>query len=238
MNAAGASVALVRRIVRLSRDRAVLIDLLLAAYGVGYLLLHWLLAFDTYDRYLLPVLLVVVLLIARGLDWIGEQWIGAGRLRRFAGKVLIIGSLGSALAASFGQIPLGGDQGRHTGIDALAAYLNAKPIGTIIYDHWLGWELGYYLGAWSDKRRVYYPTPAALVADALLQPDAAPRYLPVPSDVVVRPWLEALTTAGFAPTLTYQDARFVVYELTPPSRAAAVLSVGSSWRGRNAPCGD
>ena len=39
----------------------------------------------------------------------------------------------------------------------LARHLNGKPVATVIYDPWLGWELGYYLGVWHDKRRVHYP---------------------------------------------------------------------------------
>jgi hypothetical protein len=132
--------------------------------------------------------------------------------------LIVIGLLGilPALDAANGRVPAGGDQGKHAGIDALADYLNGKPLGTIIYDHWLGWELGYYIGTWSDKRRVYYPTPAALAADARLQPDPAPRYFPVPADQPVTPWLDALRSAGFIVSLVYDDGRFRVYELIRP----------------------
>jgi 4-amino-4-deoxy-L-arabinose transferase-like glycosyltransferase len=208
--------------------RATLVDVLLATYLIAYLLAHWLVAFNTYDRYLLPVLPVAVLLMARGITWVAglaqsNMWI-LKRLTRFTRAALyfcivtpMVLNLGlSALDASERRSMGGSDLRKYTGIDELAVYLNSLPLGTIIYDHWLGWELGYYLGAWNDKRRVYYPTPDDLSAGALLQPDRAPRYFPVPADQPVRPWLEAVSNTGFAIQQVYDSANFLVYELIPP----------------------
>jgi 4-amino-4-deoxy-L-arabinose transferase-like glycosyltransferase len=209
------------------------IDIVLAMYAGAYLVLHWIVAINIYDRYLLPVLLVILLLAARGVDgWIAvcssailqfRFFAGAGfrpssslAARIFLAAFLLIAALPGALAAARGCLGIGGDNGRHTGIDHLAVYLNQQRLGAIIYDHWLGWELGYYLGPWSDKRRVYYPAPETLAADALLQPDPAPRYLPVPSWAEVQPWLDALKEAGFRIQLVYDQAPFRVYELLPP----------------------
>jgi hypothetical protein len=99
----------------------------------------------------------------------------------------------------------------------LADFLNAKPLGAVVYDHWLGWELGYYLGEWTDKRRVYYPTPEALVSDALKLDDPAPRYFVAPTREPVAPWLDALRRAGYAVERVYQQQGFAVYELTSAS---------------------
>ena len=98
----------------------------------------------------------------------------------------------------------------------LADYLNAQTLGAVVYDHWLGWELGYYMGQWTDKRRVYYPTPEALVADALKLDDPAPRYFVAPTREPVSPWLDALRAAGFAVEQVYLRQSFVVYRLIPP----------------------
>jgi 4-amino-4-deoxy-L-arabinose transferase-like glycosyltransferase len=209
-------------------------DLLLVLYIVGYAGLHWLVALNIYDRYLLPLLPPILLLFARGLEW---GWkCSKGKLQLTAWKSLSVygegfreGWFATLLLCAFafclfaswraveGRASVGGDRGEHTGIDQLAAYLEGKPLGTIIYDHWLGWELGYYLGTWSDKRRVYYPDPDALAADARLQADPAPRYLPAPADQPVSPWLEALREAGFDVSLVYHEAGFVVYQLIPPA---------------------
>jgi hypothetical protein len=72
------------------------------------------------------------------------------------------------------------------------------------------------MGQWSDKRRVYYPFPDSLVADALQQPNAAPRYFPAPANQPISPWLDALQEGGFDIRLIYQTPKWVVYELIPP----------------------
>jgi 4-amino-4-deoxy-L-arabinose transferase-like glycosyltransferase len=220
--------SLLWRLIGEPRCRATLVDMILATYLLIYGWAHWLVAFNTYDRYLLPVLPIVLLLMARGVGWmkdLTQRRKDAKTQRMFlltrpfvlCISVLSIVALASAaLDASEGRIHVGGDLGEHSGIDALANYLNSRALGAIVYDHWLGWELGYYMGSWSDKRRVYYPTPEALAADALLQPDPAPRYFPAPADQPITPWLEALDKAGFAVKLAYDTPQFVVYELMPP----------------------
>lgn len=234
--AALAAVVLVAR-ARQPRRPDARTDLRLAAYCLGYSLLHTVIAFNLYDRYLLIPLLPGLLLLARGLDGL------AAALRRPAAVwaalgLLALAALPAATDAAQGRAPVGADRGQHAGIDALADYLNAQPLGTIIYDRWLGWELSYYLGAWSDKRRVYYPTPSALAAGARCQPDPAVRYFAVPAWVDPRPWLEALAGAGFGIRLDYDDGRFRAYALTPPRQAAPGASAaGSSWPDRTPPCG-
>jgi 4-amino-4-deoxy-L-arabinose transferase-like glycosyltransferase len=197
------------------------IDTLLPAYSVIYLVAHWLIAIGVYDRYLLPVLPVILLLMARGLEYLSRK---LSDPHSYAKKVILVSlcvcglifALPSAWDATEGQLPIGGDRGQHQGIDALGHYLDNKALGAIIYDHWLGWELGYYIGAWSDKRRVYYPTPEALVTDALLQPDPALRYFVAPRWENFQPWIAALKNANFDIRLDYEQASFVVYELVPP----------------------
>lgn len=126
----------------------------------------------------------------------------------------VLGIFPVALDAAEGRIGVGGDQGAHTGIDQLGVYLESKPLGTIIYDHWLGWELGYYLGTWSDKRLTYYPQPILLAKDARIQADPAPRYFVAPIDAPLRPWLDALRAVGFTVRPDYRTAQQVVYRLT------------------------
>ena len=111
-----------------------------------------------------------------------------------------------------------GQRGAYTGIHELADFLNHQSLGAIIYDRWIGWQLGYYLGEWTDKRKVYYPTTEAFIAGALDQTDPAPRYLTAPVDQPIASWLDALRAAGFTVTRVYNAPRFVVYELLPPPR--------------------
>ncbi|NWG16335.1 MAG: glycosyltransferase family 39 protein [Chloroflexi bacterium] len=232
-----AAAALAARGARFPRSRSARADLLLAAYLLGYGLLHLVVAFNIYDRYLLPVLPLTALLVARGLDWVRENtrgWLVVPlRAAGLAAGVLL---LAGAVEAASGRVPVGGDRGKHAGIDALAAYLGEQPVAAVIYDHWLGWELDYYLGAWSDKRRVYYPTPAALVQDALLLDERGTRYFPVPRHQPVQPWLDALRAAGISVSAAYDDGRFIVYALNFPPSGAAASTAGSSWPGRTKPC--
>lgn len=182
---------------------------MVALYALGYAVLHTVLNFNHYDRYVLPLLPLIALLAARTLPHMG-RWLGAAAL----GLMLL-----AAVQASVGHPTLGGDKGQHAGIIALANDLNAREFGAIIYDRWLGWELNYYLGAWSDKRRAYYPTVEALLADeAPYLPDVAPRYLPAPINAPHEAWIGALGQAGFEVWQVYEAQGFVVYALRPPPR--------------------
>ena len=117
-------------------------------------------------------------------------------------------------SVSFG-LPIGGDGGGYDGIDELARYLDDKPVATVIYDPWLGWELGYYLDVWHNKRRVHFPSPQELVRSALDLDEIGDRYLVAPGDLRHDEWLQALTAAGFAVKLDYERDPFVVYRLSP-----------------------
>lgn len=231
-------VAAIARIVRAPRQRATAVDVVLLVYMLAYLLLHWLVAFNTYDRYLLPLLPPFALLAARGGVWLWNvlaRFILTGELG-LAAAAITLTLLLSAVEASERRLPFVDHNGSfpdYEGMDDLADFLNAQPPGAIVYDHWLTWELGYYMGQWTDKRRVYYPSPDALVADALQQSDPAPRYFPIPVGSAVDPWLEALREADFEVSLVYQTARWTVYRLIPPwseAEAAAPSSPHSAAR--------
>lgn len=205
------------------RDRAATIDAALIAYIIGFLLLHWLIDFNIYDRYLLPLLLPSALIGARGgiaaWRWVRRRLGSAESGLLVAAMVFTL--VGGAWSVASGAAPIGGDAGngvygRYDGIIPLADALNETHVAAVIYDHWLGWELDYYLGTWHDKRRVYYPTPEALAADALLLDETDPRYFVAPLDAPFEAWLDALRAVGFTDERVYRREGFVIYELTPP----------------------
>lgn len=209
------------RIRREPRQRTTMIDMVLLGYGLAYGLLHWLAAFNTYDRYLLPLLPPVTLLAGRMVGFIFDV-VRAQRtvpLRRAITGLLALALLVPAVEASERRGTVGTLYHDYAGIDQLADYLNAQPVATVIYDRWLGWELGYYLGQWHDKRMVYYPTPDLLVRDALALCEIGQRYFPAPASKSVTRWLDALQEAGFAVTRSYTSQQFVVYQITPPWRS-------------------
>lgn len=194
---------------------------LLAGWIAAYSVVHIVTSVPLYDRYLLPLAPMLALLAAGGIVQMGRlvRWRRSfGLLLAACGLVV----LGYGLLASQQRLPIGGDLGRHAGIDRLADYLNEKPIASVIYDPWLGWELGYYLGPWTNKRRVHYPSPEALVADAVILPETGKRYFVAPLEKDIRPWLNALSDVDFEVVLEAQIGRFVVVALTPPDHPASV----------------
>jgi hypothetical protein len=268
-----------------TRTRAAAADWLIAAFGVAFLVWQWLIAFNTYDRYLHPLGPFVILLAARmvraiypspllvngegensgdqgrrtlkrsgyvkksplkglsispfsglpgfrhscqvstGSDQTAPPLLKQGvvpytptgswtRLARIALVALVIGMMIPATVNTVrGEARIGGDQGQHTGIDTLADFLNTRLRGEIVYDHWLGWELAYYLGAAPQVIVLYSPMPEALADDMGQQ--VAPRYFVAPSPAQAAPWLDALHRAGIHTTMIYEKpaSAFVIYRL-------------------------
>lgn len=188
------------------------VDVVLLGFVLAYFGLHWLVAFNLYDRYLLLLLLPLALLAARGLSAAQRRLPGRMIVGCVLGGLLVWGGLSAALGAA----PLGADRGDHDGIDLAARWLDERTLGAIIYDHWLGWELDYYLGTWTDKRRVYYPSTGALADGARHQPDPALRYFIVPAQTPHERWLDALRGVGFGAEPVYDSDGYVIYALRPP----------------------
>lgn len=188
------------------------VNLAIVAWITGYALLHVIVPVNIYDRYLLPLVPALILLAA----WSLNQWRGALMLVCISALLLLPG----AYMASRGALPIGGDGGRSDAINEMADYLASKPVATVIYDRWLGWQMDYYMGSWSDKRRVYYPTATDLVRGALALPEGDVRYFIAPRDEQWVSWLIALERAGFRLNLDWQQGRFVVFALTPPAYLA------------------
>ena len=205
------------------------VDLILALYIAGYGLLHWLAAFNIYDRYLLPLVPLLALLAARGmaLGW-GKDMIYHVPTKLFRVCLILAMLALSIMAYRAADTIHHANEVDSGGILALADFLNSKPLGTIIYDHWLGWEMGYYLSAWTDKRRVYYPMPEIQAEDALSNPDPAIRYLIAPMDENAPLWVNIMEKQGFRASLAYQCGGFVAYALIPPWASPDDASAESS----------
>ncbi|MCU0512126.1 MAG: glycosyltransferase family 39 protein [Anaerolineae bacterium] len=173
------------------------------AWAGAYSAFHIITAVNVYDRYVLLLLPALALLAGPALAELRPRWLW------LPGGLLLLAAVAGA--------PIGGDRGAYAGIDRLAHFLNAQPVATVIYDRWLGWPLGYYLGPWTDKRRVYYPAPPALVAGALSLAEPGRRYFIAPVDVPYQPWLAALQAAGFRVQPAARIAGFRAWQLIPPA---------------------
>jgi len=166
-------------------NRAALADLVLAGYGLAYLAVYWLLAFNVWDRYLVPLLPLLALLLARALFSLADslaawaRW-PAAALSRIVLALSLAALLPSSATAARSGYPIGGDHGAYTGLDETARYLNALPYGTVLYDFWLSWQWNYYL----FDAKVYVawmPNPEALARDLQVHGRTSPRYLVVPA---------------------------------------------------------
>ena len=184
-------------------ERGRLFDRLLALFLLGYLALHWLLAIPAWDRYLLPLLPPLALLLARFLvDLAGlvlRRLPRAGYGPGAAAALLLLTALllPGALAAKDGRLPAGGFPGADQGAWQVRDYLYDAPYGTVLYDHWYSWH---WAGAFFD-RGVYtswFPTPAALAADlSAFGGGPGARYLVTPADGTAEPALRAVGAAGY-----------------------------------------
>jgi 4-amino-4-deoxy-L-arabinose transferase-like glycosyltransferase len=189
-------------LVTRKRSRETLLTILLVAFILAVLLGYWLIAFNTYDRYLLPLTPLLLLLVAHG----------AQRLPRIVPILAVICMLPFTVNAMRGQLNIGGDRGQHNDIDRLALAINSLPAGTVIYDYSLDWELGFYLGSRTKVRMVFQPTPQALARAVCAT--ANPSYFASPS-VDSRPWLLPLWQRDGTASLL-AEGPFQLYRLDCP----------------------
>jgi hypothetical protein len=216
-----------------ARSRDALIDLLLLAYLIGFIAFHWLLAFQIWDRYLLLIVPIAVLLIGRLTTRIIDS--AKDRLATLSPRHPVILSslqlvtlslamilcLPYAFAASKSEYALGGDHGANDGIDQVADYLAALPSGTVVYDHWLAWELSYYLGE-GQVYLAYFDTPNALADDLrVFAAGGEDRYIVFPARESPDKSIEAIKSVGFqmTPVFTtinrFNQTSFTIYKITP-----------------------
>ncbi len=212
-------------------ERATLFDVALSAFVILFLLGHWVFSFNVWDRYLLGLVPLLLILLAR-IIWLASghpSLPGRGRgrvdlhkqlhLRGFFAVVLLVATLtGPALEAARSGYPIGGDHGAYDGIEAVAAYFRDRvPAGSILYHHWLGWHYSFYMFDFPLVLR-WYPSPKELAENAR-QVDNAQRYIVFPSDKSTAGVRDALAEEGGALCRVYRTYRrdgsisFTVYRI-------------------------
>ncbi len=185
------------------RTRMALIDLALLTYCISVFALHWLLAFPVWDRYFLILVPMMALLIGhairRLIDGLNDHLIRSRRhlvSHSLILSIVLIGLLPFGLAAAESQYPIGGDHGANDGIEQVAAYLKDLPSGTVVYDHWLAWELSYYLGE-GHVYLAYFDTPAALADDLRAFAKGDDRYVVFPAYESPNKTIDAIGQVGY-----------------------------------------
>ncbi|MBN1314661.1 MAG: hypothetical protein JXA42_04315 [Anaerolineales bacterium] len=191
----------------------------IAGWLLAYATLHWILNIQVWDRYLLPVVPMAAILIGLAVLRFSTD---AGSIRAKNMNLLvllIILLLPAAIGAMEGELPIGGDHGTNEGIDQVAGYFARHPYGTVLYDHWLSWELRYYL----FDSRVYiswFPDPAGLVTDLEAFSSRSARYIVIPAWVNPQDTLEPVQQSGFQVERVFtayrsdQSESFIIWKIT------------------------
>ena len=151
-------------------------DRLLLAFIAAYLLLHLATDLAAWDRYLLPLIPLLALPLARGAVWAWrasfQPAASAGRpawIKTGAAAGLVVGLLCAGYTAAFSPLPLG-DGGAYDDVPGVAAHMRtAESSGVVLYHQALGWHYGFYLyGAPVDLRWWQNPADLARKASASL----------------------------------------------------------------------
>jgi 4-amino-4-deoxy-L-arabinose transferase-like glycosyltransferase len=207
-----------------ARTRAAWIDLGLLAYTIGFLALHWSLAFPIWDRYLLALVPITALLFARSLHVLLSSCLRVFRSFRspvspsLLPSIVLLAMLPFSLAAAEAQYPIGGDHGANDGIERVAAYLKALPSGTVVYEHGQAWELGYYMGE-GFAYLSYFDTPAAIADDLRVFASNNDRYVILPEGESLAGVIDAIEQVGYTLTPVFATYNrfgrpsFAVYQI-------------------------
>jgi 4-amino-4-deoxy-L-arabinose transferase-like glycosyltransferase len=227
----GSVYLLTRAFVGASRGRRAAVNLFLISYVLGFLGFHWLLAFPVWDRYLLILVPVMAVLSARVVREVysHSQVAITSRTDRAWLGLLTLAILPFSIQAATGETPIGGDHGAHDGIDRVSSFLRDLPPGTVVYDHWLGWELDFYL--WdAGLYRAYFASPADLARDLSAFGRTSSRYIVFPAGESRAKIERAIVAEGFQliPVLVTMNragqTSFVVYTIVPRLVTSPVVS--------------
>lgn len=201
---------------RLSAEAA--FDLISAGFSLCFLLGHWLVRFNIWDRYLLGLVPLAAVLVGRAFTHALRRW----RMQEPAAlgilALILLLVLFPAGQAARGEYPAGGDHGAYWGIDQVAEYVRAHvPANAVIYHHWLGWHYLYYLYN-APYAFQWYTSPEEVAAKVRAWSDV-PHWIVFPMCREWEPVAEALQAAGLSLQERFRTVRpdgqvtFRVYEL-------------------------
>lgn len=194
-----------------------LADVALIGFAAAYLLLHWLAAFPVWDRYLLPMVPIFGVLLARlaggacclaarlvaylrgrrgKVSKPGKTWSGGALPVLAAGALLVALQASPGLSAAQSHVPVGGDHGALDGIGEIAAYVSGLPEGSVVYHHWLGWHYRYHLFR-APVYLAYWPHPSWLAQDVRAFGGGVPRYIAFPVGESTARVARALSDEGY-----------------------------------------
>ena len=217
----GAIVAvLLHGLLNLMRSGSWTVGLILSSWLLGFTGLHWMLNVRVWDRYLLPAVPLIALL----LGWAIAALVVSRRVpipTYLIPLALLVLMLPAAGRVAGGEVPVGGDHGTYDGIEQVAEFFAPFPYGTVLYDHWLSWELRYYL--FDSRVYVSWFADSTSLGDDLAAFGADPqRFLVVPTWESPLAIVQAVKEAGFHldPVLLAVrpegSVSFTVYQIVEP----------------------
>lgn len=199
-------------------------DISLTCFLLVYVLIHWLLAFPTWERYLLPLVPILTVLLGRILRKVAFWVPFVPSTWRFglAGLLLVALLTVPAFQASAGCSPIDGERAAYEGMEKVVSFLARLSEGSVVYHHWLGWH--YHYALWdAPVYLAYWPNPAWLARDVEVFGDREPRYIAFPgweSSARVERHLSGVGY-GLDPVLSVAGSdghhAFTVYQLVPSS---------------------
>lgn len=178
------------------------VNLVILGFVAAYLAAYWLLAFNLWDRYFVPLapfaLMLLAVPLAAAAGWLQNRNPSrAIHALAAAGIALLATVLPASLRASASGYALGGDHGAYDGIEQVAAVLRTAPTGSVLYDHWLSWQWKFYLDQ-GPLHISWVQGPAQLLTDLRTFGSASPRYFVAPSWEPFAEIHSAVTAAGYA----------------------------------------
>ena len=174
----------------------------LLLFALAYFLFHWLVAVPVWDRFLLPLAPLTAVLLAGLLAH--PTFVRLRPRPQALGLIALLVILlpGAQLAAN-GRYAVGGTRSADQGAAQVVHFLADAPYGTVLYDHWYGWQWRYHL----FDSRVYvswFAHPDGLVEDLTVFATAeANRYLALPAGVGRLPVERAVYAGGFMLELVF-----------------------------------
>jgi len=216
--------------------RSLHVDLLLVAFVILYLALVTLLRIPVWDRYLLALVPLGCLLLARVL-WLPRQFVNrTEETRSTPGSrtgpaelvwpllvaALLLFTLPLPLRdAAAGRFPIGGDHGTYQGIEQVVAYFRGQVMGgAILYHRWLGNHYRFYMYQFPYAFR-WWQMPEELAQDAAAAADVE-RWIVFPDWQDEEPARRALSARQLRLAPRHQAYRddgspsFTVYQIEGP----------------------
>jgi len=224
----GVPVLLAAGVWRRRSDIGWLLDWTLVVFFVYYMAVHTLLTFSVWDRYMLGLVPVVAILLARvvllPLDLLLHRTghnvrAKATYLASVAVLLALVVLAPTQVALRYG-FPVGGDHGAFQGIDDVADYFRANaPAGSIVFHKWLAWHYSFYMFD-VPVEYYWYPDHDFVLTSAERLPNLK-KYVVFPSWTSADELEGVLNAGGWSLNELYRTYRpdgtvsFTIYQIQP-----------------------